>query len=112
MKLCNSGKLADLLPSKIVPGENETLLRQEKLFQGKVIVERVSLHLNGSLDYDSEAEERPASPAQESETLFAVILNVSVAKRERFLFPKQLYYLSLQLVGSSLGFLFTTRKGW
>ena len=68
-----------LLPTKIVPGENETLLRQEKLFQGKVMVERVSVNLNGPLEYDSEEEERPASPAQDSEPLYAVILHVSLA---------------------------------
>ena len=76
-QLCNSGKLARLLPSKIVPGENETLLRQEKLFQGKVMVERVSVNLKGPLEYDSEAEERPASPSPDSETLYALIFNVS-----------------------------------
>ena len=77
--LCNSGKLAGLLPTKIVPGENETLLRQEKLFQGKVMVERVTVNLNGPLEYDSEEEERPASPAQDTEALYAVMFHVSLA---------------------------------
>ena len=44
------------------------------------MVERVSVNLNGPLEYDSEGEERPASPAQDSETLYALIFNVSLAK--------------------------------
>ena len=79
-----------LLPAKIVPGENESLLRQEKLFQGKIMVERVSVNLNGPLEYDSEGEERPASPAQDSETLYALIFNVSLATTCRFCVLKML----------------------
>lgn len=41
------------------------------------MVERVSVNLKGPLDYDSEAEERPASPSPDSETLYALIFNVS-----------------------------------
>ena len=41
------------------------------------MVERVSVNLKGPLDYDSEAEERPASPPPDSETLYALIFNVS-----------------------------------
>ena len=44
------------------------------------MVERVSVNLNGPLEYDSEGEERPASPAQDSETLYALIFNVSLGK--------------------------------
>ncbi len=42
------------------------------------MVERVSVNLNGPLEYDSEGEERPASPTQDSETLYALIFNVSL----------------------------------
>ena len=41
------------------------------------MVERVSVNLKGPLEYDSEAEERPASPSPDSETLYALIFNVS-----------------------------------
>ena len=44
------------------------------------MVERVCVNLNGPLEYDSEGEERPASPTQDSETLYALIFNVSLAK--------------------------------
>lgn len=43
------------------------------------MVERVSVHLNGPLEYDSEEEDRPASPAQDTEALYAVIFHVSLA---------------------------------
>lgn len=41
------------------------------------MLERVSVNLKGPLEYDSEAEERPASPPPDSETLYALIFNVS-----------------------------------
>ena len=40
------------------------------------MVERVTVNLNGPLEYDSEEEERPTSPAQDTEALYAVIFHV------------------------------------
>ena len=79
-----SGKILCLLPAKILPDETETetLLGQDKMFQGKLMVERVSFNLKVSREYDSDEEERPTSPSQDSEILYAIHLYVSQMKGE------------------------------
>ena len=46
------------------------------------MVERVSFNLKVSREYDSDEEERPTSPSQDSETLYAIHLYVSQMKGE------------------------------
>ena len=77
------GHILSFLPTKIIPDEKEYLLSREKKFEGKFMLDQITINFNDIHDEDLINEERSASPYQDAEMLFQIKLqdyDVSVNK--------------------------------
>ena len=70
-------QLLNLMPAKIVPDDSECILKKEKFFEARLMVDNITINLNETYEQREDEEERSASPSQQAQKMFLISTKVN-----------------------------------
>ena len=71
-------QLLNLMPAKIVPDDSECILKKEKFFEARLMVDNITINLNETDEQRKDEEERSASPSQQAQKMFQISTKVDL----------------------------------